>query len=70
MAGQAHYLRVQVFNFPPGGLPTQSISICSLPIFNLPGLPSLPCPASAQGQPGPNLFTGNELNGFGSLFAS
>jgi phospholipid/cholesterol/gamma-HCH transport system substrate-binding protein len=70
VAGQAHYLRVQVFNFPPGGLPTQSISICSLPIFNLPGLPSLPCPASTQGQAGPNLFTGNELNGFGSLFAS
>ncbi len=70
LAGQAHYLRVQVFNFPPGGLPTSSISICSLPIFNLPGLPALPCPASFQGQAAPNLLTGNELSGFGSLFAS
>ena len=70
LTGQAHYLRVQVFNFPPGGLPTVNISVCGLPIFNLPGLPTLPCPISTQGQAAPNLLAGGEMTGFGSFFAS
>jgi len=68
LAGQAHYLRVQVFNFPPGGAPSSGVSLCGLPIFSLPGVPAISCPASAQSTAAP--FTGNDLAGFGSLFAS
>jgi phospholipid/cholesterol/gamma-HCH transport system substrate-binding protein len=70
LAGQAHYLRVQVFNFPPGGAPSSSISLCGLPILNLPGVPSISCPAAAQTKEPPAFLAGNDMASFSSLFAS
>jgi virulence factor Mce-like protein len=70
LAGQAHYLRVQVFNFPPGGVPGGGISICGLPILGLPGLSSIGCPAASAAPPLRSTLTGEGFASFSALFAA
>jgi virulence factor Mce-like protein len=71
-----HYLRVQVFNFPPPNgnqLPQLPLSqICTLPVISLLP-PNALCPAgtvSANGGAAQNLFTSNDLSTFGALLGS
>ena len=69
LAGQEHYLRVQVFDL--GGSAALTQTFCNIPIFSLPAPANLPCPtgstASYPSVPGADDTVGASLSDFAAL---